>query len=233
MIKFIPTSGYHFMKNGSMMLGTEASHLGATTETWSSIKILDNNGLGPQGDGLKIAGVGAVTLNELVPTGSTVEMVYPKWVSDLPAALETTIKNNVKEYKDFGLRYDSTTSTWYEITAENLAIDKAFNDSNAGSTAGSKVDASWFVQFTTNGETYTIKTRQLDYYFASRDETRFYFDKNVKIYDSVTGTTIKDRCTVLKVNNKPTDHTPLHRDYPLDIVDMVTETDGYKDNTKV
>jgi hypothetical protein len=89
------------------------------------------------------------------------------------------------------------------------------------------------VQFTTDGVQYTIKTRQLDYYFSSKDETRFYFDKNVKIYDSVTGSTIKDRCTVLKVNNLPTANNPLEEDYALDIIDMVTETDGYKDNTKV
>ncbi|MBR18654.1 MAG: hypothetical protein CMA64_00655 [Euryarchaeota archaeon] len=233
MIKFLPTTGYHFMKNGSMMLGTDLNHLGASSDIWSSIKLIDNDGIGTKGAGYKSTGVGAVTLNEVVPTGATVEKAFPKWVSDLPVALETTIKNDIKEYKDFGLRYDYNTATWHIITSDNLAVDKEYNDSNTGSTTGAKLDASWMIQFTTNGETYTMRSRQLDYYFASREETRFYFDKSVKIYDSVTGSTIKDRCTVLKINNKPTSHSPLERDYPLDITDMVTEVDGYKDNTKV
>jgi hypothetical protein len=233
MIKFIPTAGYHFMKNGTQMLGTDTGHLGATSETWSTITILDNNGLGKEGNGKSSDGVGAVTLNELIPTGAIVERVFPKWVSDLPTTLETTIKNNIKEYKDFGLRYDYSTSTWYIITSDNLSVDAEYNDNNTGSTSNAKLDASWLVQFTTNGETYTTRSRQLDYYFSSREETRFYFDKAVKIYDSVSGKTIRDRCTVLKINNKPSDNSPLERDYALDIVDMVTETDGYKDNTKV
>ena len=233
MIKFIPEAGKHFMANGTHMAGTDTDHLGATMQTWSSIKLIDENGLGTLGSGLKSAGVGAVTLNELVPTGATVERVFPKWISDLPADLETTIKTNIKEYKDFGIRFEHTTGTWSIITSDNLAVDKDYNDSNAGSTTGTKNDASWLVQFTTDGVQYTMKTRQLDYYFSSKDETRFYFDKAVKIYDSVTGTTIKDRCTVLKVNNKPNNNNPLEEDYALDIIDMVTETDGYKDNTKV
>ena len=233
MIKFIPEAGKHFMANGTHMAGTDTDHLGATKQTWSSIKLVDENGLGTLGNGLKSAGVGAVTLNELVPTGATVEKVFPKWISDLPTNLETTIKTNIKEYKDFGIRFDHATSTWSIITSENLSVDKDYNDSNAGNTLGTKNDASWLVQFTTDGVQYTMKSRQLDFYFSSKDETRFYFDKNVKIYDSVTGSTIKDRCTVLKVNNLPTDNKPLEEDYALDIIDMVTESDGYKDNTKV
>jgi len=233
MIKFIPQTGKHFMANGSHMDGTDTDHVGATKQTWSSIKLIDENGLGSLSGGLKSAGVGAITLNELVPTGATVETVFPKWVSDLPADLETTIKTNIKEYKDFGLRFNHTAGTWHIISAENLAIDKDYDDSNTGSTLGTKNDASWLAQFTTDGVQYTIRTRQLDYYFSSKDETRFYFDKNVKIYDSVSGSTIKDRCTVLKVNNLPTSNKPLEEDYALDIIDMVTENDGYKDNTKV
>jgi len=233
MIKFIPEAGKHFMANGTHMAGTTTDHLGATKQTWSSIKLVDSNGLGSLGNGLKSAGVGAVTLNELVPTGATVEQVFPKWVSDLPSALETTIKTNIKEYKDFGIRFNHTTSTWSIITSDNLAVDKTYSDSNAGSTLSTKNDASWLVQFITDGVQYTMKSRQLDYYFASKDETRFYFDKGVKIYDSVTGSTITDRCTVLKVNNNPSNNNPLEEDYALDIINMVTESDGFKDNTKV
>ena len=87
MIKFLPTTGYHFMKNGTMMLGTDTTHLGSSSNIWSSIMLIDNNGLGKDGDGLKATGIGAVTLNEVLPTGATVEKAFPKWVSDLPVAL--------------------------------------------------------------------------------------------------------------------------------------------------
>ena len=117
--------------------------------------------------------------------------MYPKWVSDLTATFENTMLNEIKEYKDFGIRFDHENSTWHLITNLNLARNKDYSNDYAGNSLETNLDASWLVQFTTNGETYTIKSRQLDMYFASKEETRFYFDDSVKIYDSVSGNTVK------------------------------------------
>ena len=60
-----------------------------------------------------------------------------------------------------------------------------------------------------------------------------YYDDSVKIYDSVTGNTVRDNIKVLGVNNKPGEKVALESDYIFDVVGMETEVDGYKDNTKV
>ena len=234
LIRMNAPSGFHFMKNGTMMSGDDTSHPGASNHTWCSITQIKSNGLGDgTGNGRNINGDGAITLNEVLPTGALVGKVHPKWVSDLTPAFENLILAEVREYKDFGLRYDYENSTWHIITNLNLARNKDYSNSFAGATTETNSDASWLLQFTTNGETYTIKSRQLDMYFSSKEETRFYFDETVKIYDSVTGDTIRDNIRVLGVNNKPGEKTALENDYRFDIVGMNTEIDGYKDNTKV
>ena len=234
LIKMNPPTGYHFMKNGSLMSGSDISHPGATDNKWTSITQIKNAGLGDSStSGKNLNGDGAITLNEVLPTGAVVDKVYPKWVSDLTATFENAMLNEIKEYKDFGIRFDYNDSTWHLVSNLNLAKDKDYSNSFAGSTNETNSDASWLVQFTTNGETYTIKSRQLEMYFASKEETRFYYDDSVKIYDSVTGNTVRDNIKVLGVNNKPGEKVALESDYVFDVVGMETEVDGYKDNTKV
>ena len=234
LIKMIAPVGNHFMKNGSLMAGSDTNHPGAKDNIWCSVTQIKNNGLGDGStNGKNIGGDGAITLNEVVPTGALVNKVYPKWVSDLTATFENTMLNEIKEYKDFGIRFDHENSTWHLITSLNLARNKDYSNDYAGNSLETNLDASWLVQFTTNGETYTIKSRQLDMYFASKEETRFYFDDSVKIYDSVSGNTVRDNVKVLGVNNKPNEKSPLENDYTFDIIGMDTEVDGYKDNTKI
>ena len=234
LIKMTAPTGYHFMKNGSLMAGNDTNHPGAKGSIWTSVTQIKNAGLGDSStSGKNLNGDGAVTLNEVLPTGALVNKVYPKWVSDLTATFENTMLNEIKEYKDFGIRFDNESSTWHLVTNLNLAKDKEYSNDYSGNTTETNLDASWLVQFTTNGETYTIKSRQLDMYFASKEETRFYFDDSVKIYDSVSGNTVRDNVKVLGVNNKPNEKSPLEENYTFDIIGMDTEVDGYKDNTKI
>ena len=234
LIKMVPPTGFHFMKDGSMMSGSDVNHPGSSNNKWTSVTQIKNNGLGDGTiSGKNLTGDGAITLNEVVPTGAVIDKVHPKWVSDLTPSFENSILAEVKEYKDFGLRYDYENSSWHLITSLNLAKNKTYSNSFAGATNETNSDASWLVQFTTNGETYTIRSRQLDMYFSSKEETRFYFDETVKIYDSVSGDTVRDNIKVLGVNNKPGEKTPLENDYTFDVIGMNTEIDGYKDNTKV
>ena len=141
--------------------------------------------------------------------------------------------NEIKEYKDFGIRFDYNESTWHLILP-NLAKDKDYSKQFCWSQQmkQNQMLVGWY-NLQPNGETYTIKSRQLEMYFPSKEETRFYFDDSVKIYDSVTGNTVRDNVKVLGVNYKPGEKVALDSDYSFDIVGMETEVDGYKDNTKV
>ena len=113
------------MKNGSLMSGSDISHPGATDNKWTSITQIKNAGLGDSStSGKNLNGDGAITLNEVLPTGAVVDKVYPKWVSDLTATFENAMLNEIKEYKDFGIRFDYNDSTWHLVLNLNLAKDK-------------------------------------------------------------------------------------------------------------
>jgi hypothetical protein len=83
--------------------------------------------------------------------------------------------------RNFGIGYDSlgtitgTAGSWYLITSTNLAINEAWSQTFAGNTSGTNLDSSWFVQFVTDGSTYTVSSRALDYYFGSVLQTRFFY----------------------------------------------------------
>ena len=70
LIKMTPPAGYHFMKNGSLMAGSDITHPGATDNKWTSITQIKNAGLGDGNtSGKNLDGNGAITLNEVLPTG--------------------------------------------------------------------------------------------------------------------------------------------------------------------
>jgi hypothetical protein len=64
-------------------------------------------------------------------------------------------------------------------------------------------------------------------------QTRFFFYGNQKIYDSRTGTTIRDFVNVLAVNTKPDSSSPLPGDIYTTIIGQPVESDGYVDDFQV
>jgi hypothetical protein len=73
----------------------------------------------------------------------------------------------------------------------------------------------------------------LAYYFGSVLQTRFFFYGDEQIYDSRTGTTIRDFVKVLKVNSLPDSNTPLPGDITLRIIDQPIQPDGLVDDYQV
>jgi hypothetical protein len=237
LIKFVPPAGYYFDKNNKLVQGTP-TRADETLEIWASpLKIVAdgyNNGIGNLS-----SGAGPVTLNNFVPTGAIVDTIIPLFVTDLPLAIETAMAEQIVLYRNFGLGYDSTGSitgtpySWYLITQQNLAQDATWSQTNAGSTSGTNQDASWLIQFVTENQNYTITFRGLAYSFGSVLQTRFFFYDGQQVYDSRTGTVIKDFINVLAVNTKPnsTDHLP--GDVYTTIIGQPVESDGYVDDFQV
>jgi hypothetical protein len=89
------------------------------------------------------------------------------------------------------------------------------------------------VQFVTDGRTYTVTTRALDYFFGSVLKTRFFFYDGQQIYDSRTGTVIRDFINVLKTNSRPDSSLPLAGDTRLRITGQPVQSDGYVDDFQV
>ena len=241
LIKFIPPvingQPYYFDANNRLKPGLPTrpeDHL----EIWASPLAIvgdgSNNGIGNLTNGQ-----GPIALNNFVPTGAVVDSIIPVFLTDLTPSIREQMTQQILLYRNFGLGYDNdgaitgTAGTWYVITSTNLDADATWSQTYAGNTSGNNLDASWMVQFVAVDNKYTITFRGLAYYFGSVLQTRFFFYGNQKIYDSRTGTTIRDFVNVLAVNTKPDSSSPLPGDIYTTIIGQPVESDGYVDDFQV
>jgi hypothetical protein len=242
LVKFIPPSGYYFDANNRLQVGVP-TRADEKLVIWASPTAVFVDGTN-QGLGNLPNGQGPVVLNNNVPTGAIAAQVIPLFVSEFSTSLQQSILDQVVVDQDFGLGYaniDIVTpqgstipaGTWYLITSTNLAVNSAWSQANAGSTAGTNLDASWFIQATTDGQNYTVVSRNLNYYFGSVLQTRFFYFGDQKIYDSRTGTVISDFVSVLKTNSRPSSNLPLDGDVRLKIIGQPVESDGFVDDFQV
>lgn len=228
---------YYFDANNRLKPGLPTrpeDHL----EIWASpTNIIGDGSNGGQGN--FTTGQGPVTLNNFVPTGAIVDSIIPVFISDLPISIQQQMSEQILLFRNFGLGYDSTGSvtgtpaSWYVITSTNLAQDSTWSEQYAGNTSGANLDASWVVQFVATNSNYQTTFRGLAYYFGSVIQTRFFYYGNQKIYDSRTGTTIRDFVNVLAVNTKPDSSSPLPGDIYTTIIGQPVESDGYVDDFQV
>ena len=231
LVKFIPPAGQYFTATNRLAVGSPTLP-GDKTILWATVTALELDGTN-QGVGNNADGTGPVTLNNFIPTNAVPTEVIPNFVTDLPTAIETTMRENIELYRDFGLGYDNLSGTWYIITSTNLNAATTFSLVNAQNTSGTGLDNSWLVAFETDGVTYTVSSRSLQRFWASVLETRFFYDGTQKVYDPKTGTVINDFINVLKTNNKPDTSSTLNSDEILDIIDQPVEADGFVDNFRV
>jgi len=225
LVKFTAPSGYVFDVNNNLVAGSSGD-LNTRTYLWASCSNLVDDGTN-QGKGNLDNGTGPITLTEVVPDTAKLEVVIVPWNTSLTNTVRQSLIADIGDYKTLGIRYDQDTQAWAIISSTNLNQTTTFSTQFAGDTTGNNRDASWYFLLTNDGETYTVKYRQLDYVFESYLETRFYFDKDLKIFDPRTGKTIRDKIVMLKVNSLPDSNLPFAQDFVMNIDDTVIETDGY------
>jgi len=231
LVKFTPPAGQYFTATNRLATGSPTLP-GDKMVLWATVTALELDGTN-FGVGNNADGTGPVTLNNFIPTNAVPTEVIPNFVTDLPVAIETTMRENIELYRDFGLGYDNTSETWYVITSTNLNSATTFSLTNAQNTSGTGLDNSWLVAFETDGVTYTVSSRSLQRFWASVLETRFFYDGTQKVYDPKTGTVINDFINVLKTNNLPDTSSTLNSDEVLDIIDQPVEADGFVDDFRV
>ena len=228
LIKFTSPDTRKFL-NGTLVTSTTEN---AEDRLWAKIGavVLDgaNGGLG----NLE-SGVGPVTLNNTVPDGSVINAIIPNLTTAFSSTLESDIIERIEDYEDFGLRYDIDTETWKIITSTNLSTSSVFDLGNQGNTAGTNADASWWFYFTNDGNTYTVQYRKLDYVFESESQNKFHYDLEEKIYDYKTGKSVKDTVKILKTNSIVSSGNSIGYPISWQVVDTVTEADGFQDNRKI
>ncbi len=239
------TSNYKFVKAGSLVkftspdtrkflngkLVTSATE-NSEDRAWAKVGAVVGDGSNG-GVGNLSSGVGPVTLSSIIPDGSVVDSVIPNFTTSFSSTLLNDIINRIEKYEDFGLRYDISSETWKVITSSNLSTSTSFSLSNQGSTAGTNADASWWFKFTNDGNTYTAVYRKLEYVFESEGQNKFHYDAEEKIYDYTTGKSVKDTVTILKTNSIISTGNSIGYPITWQVVDTVTEADGFQDNRKV
>lgn len=230
MVKFVPPTGYSF-KNGQVVLKDNNDSL-QTDRIWAKvIRVIGDGSNG--GVGVLANGMGMISFNDTIPDGSILEQVVPKFVNDLPTALETEMVNQAYENLNFGLRYSVDDASWHIVSASNIDLTSNFSQSNAGSVSNSNADASWMVAFVKEADSYAVRIRALDYVFGSVAQNRFYFDSHEKRYNDQVGKVVKDTIKILGINTAGDLTTQLYSDIPFEISDVVQYDDGYESNVEV
>ena len=228
LVKFTSPDTREFLNNTLVTAGTD----NAEDRAWAKIGAVVGDGSN-SGVGNLESGVGPVTLNNIIPNGSVINAIIPNLTTSFSTALEADLIDRIEAYEEFGLRYDVNTETWKVITSTNLSTSNVFSLSNTGDATDTNLDASWWFKFTNDGNTYTVTYRKLEYIFESESQNKFHYDTQQKIYDYKTGKTVKDTVKILKTNSIVSTGNSIGYPISWQVVDTVTEADGFQDNRKI
>ena len=228
LVKFTSPDTRKFLNNTLVTSSTD----NAEDRAWAKIGAVVLDGANG-GVGNLESGEGPVTLADIIPNGSVVSALIPNFTTSFSATLEADLIDRIKAYEEFALRYDVDSETWKVITSTNMSTSAVFDLANTGSTAGTNADASWWFKFTNDGNTYTVQYRKLEYLFESESQNKFHYDVEEKIYDYTTGKKVKDTVKILKTNSIVSTGNSIGYPITWQVVDVVTESDGFQDNRKV
>ena len=189
---------------------------------------------------------GPIILSTFVPTGSYVDQIIPAVSNRIPTTVLNSATTLINGKKNFGIRYDVIKQVWAIVQPQDLkltqgtsnlintnGINAEYSISYAGDISSSSLDSSWVMAFVSGVYGYNIYYRQINYVFESVQETNFYYDKSVRVYDSKTGTTLTDQIKVLRSNSQPDYNNALYEDKTYYIYKMITDPDGRENTNKI
>jgi hypothetical protein len=203
------------------------------TVMWTTVVAVFGDGTN-SGQGTLDDGTGPVIFSDIVPEGSTLVEIIPKYVSNLTNAFESELVNLCLNQRNFGLTINDSTRSWAIVLDTNLNLTSPFSLDFQGDKTNSSKDSSWLVAFTWTGKNYKVRYRLTNYVFESQNQTGFFVDTNNINYDFTNDTVIKDKITVLSINKSSTSTAvSLEKDYVWQIDGPITESDGYIEPKKV
>ena len=232
LVKFVaPTGKYFNLKNKNALVTTSGTN--TSSYIWTEVTGITGDGTA-SGLGLLSTGLGPVSLNDIIPSGSVVAQIIPAWKTTINSSIVSTMIDLITNNSPFGLRYDLTTQSWQIVFQSNLNSTSLFSLNHQGDTTNLKLDSSWLLLFVTDTITYTVTTRKLQYIFESDAQLRFYFDSTQRIYDSTLKQVVNDEINILSINTQPSPSTaPFTFDQRFKIVSTFVGLDGYIDTKKI
>ena len=214
--RFRAPDGFYFNSTNTLVSGSPA-RANESRLLYAAIMQVAGNGTN-NGVGIYINGQGPVTINIKVPTGAILESITPVYKNTLNDAIVQAMVGYIRNYKNFGLRYDSETQGWQLI--DTAVINQSTN---------------WYIKFTYSSSAgqYTMQSRSVRYVFHSPRQTNFYFDQSQRIYDSTNNLVIEDQIRVLRTNSQANNNNPLAQDYVFKVHKNIVEADGYINNKSI
>jgi hypothetical protein len=232
LIKFVPPAGKAF-KRGTIV-DANATDPEQVDRLWTKVAKITGDGTNAGRENeILTSNIGPVTFSDIIPTGAIASRVVPKFVNNLPVALENEIVNQAFQNLNFGLRYDVVTAQWKIITASNIDLTNSFTLGKTGDTTNTNLDSSWIIAFVKEPDRYVVRIRYLSYIFGSVEQNRFYFDSNEKQYNDQLGNVIKDQIKILNINTSSDFITSLKQDVSFEIFDTIKFDDGYESSKEI
>lgn len=228
-VKFVPPAGKYFSSNNSI-INTKLKN--SKDYIWSEVLYVSGDGSN-LGKGTDDTGIGLIGFSSSIPSGAIPVEIIPIFTTDIPFSFETEIVNQLTLRRDFGIRFDRDSGEWKIINFSNLNLDGEFSLTFAGDISNLKQDSSWILAFKSDGDNYIVYYRGLDYIFQSDKKINFYFNSQDKKYSSKLGGVSKDNVIVLSINEELESGLSLGKDYQFEITGMISNLDGYTDNTKI
>ena len=226
-LKFEAPAGKYFTVDGRLLTGNPVE-IGDSTIRWTTVINVIDNGTVIQADDS-----GPIIFNDVIPTGAVLVEILAKFTKYLTADVKLQMLDEIFANNTFGLRYNVDTRNWDIIDENNLNLYGDFSTGKTGDISNQQLDASWLLLFTTDTELYTVTYRGVRYVFESDKEIRFYYDSTDKNYNTTSGKVIKDKITVLSINNAPDSFEALKQDIAWQVVAEYRDAQGYIDSKKI
>jgi len=225
LVKFSPPTGKAFRRG--KIVDIDPNDPDQVDRLWTKIINVVGDGTA-LGQGVLNSGFGAISITDEIPSGAIITRVVPKFVNDLPTALEIEIVNQAFQNLNFGLRYDTQSFSWKIITASNLNLVDDFTLGKAGDITNTNLDSSWIIAFVKEPDRYVVRIRTLEYIFGSREQNRFYLDAAKKRFNDAAGKVVVDQVKILGINTDSNFINNLKRDIPFEVNDTIKFDDGYE-----
>lgn len=217
---------FFYLKEGAMI--NLVKDTDADTETqdgiWITITSLTNNGDGNLSDGS-----GSVIINErLTDNIWIVKQVVPVFSTSLTSDEQALIEEQILLKNTFGLGYDFEESSWYIIESQDLvSVTSQYSRLAAKDKSGLNLDKSWLLRIEYTSASWKFYSRGLTYIWESKEDVRFFFDRNYRTVSIETGKAVNDEIRILKSNSKSASNDPLESDLFIEIDDTFVYPDGF------
>lgn len=225
LVKFVAPDGYYFDNDNVLMAGTPRTTADRTV-IWAAIQNI-------VGDGTivsYVAGrkIGSITLSENIPTEAICAAVYAPWTTSMQNTTANTIINLIYNSQEFALVYNRSFTSGFKDPWTIISIDKVDVTGDYDiNTLGTSFDSSWLVLFQSDGSSYTMTYRGVDFVFGSSKQVRFLNTNPLPVFDPATNTLVYDTIRVLKNNAGLTDMVAVRAS------GNIIESDGYTDSSRI